>query len=126
MRPGHGETGTRNERQKRYRRGARGELLAIAMLTAKGYRILGRRVETASGEIDLIALRRDRLAFVEVKRRMTQAAAEASITASQRQRIHRAADLWLARHPELQRLELGFDLIFVLPWRWPHHLVNAL
>lgn len=126
MRLRNGDAASRTERQMRYRRGSRGELLAIAMLTAKGYRILGRRVETASGEIDLIAMRGERLAFIEVKRRATQAAAESSITPRQRQRIHRAADLWLARHPELQRHELGFDLVFVLPWRWPRHLVNAL
>lgn len=114
------------ERRRRYWRGQRGERLAVAALMAKGYRILGRRVTTAAGEIDIIAVRRGRLAFIEVKRRATLAAAEASVTGSQRQRVHRAADLWLARHARYRDYELGFDLIFILPWRWPRHLVNAL
>ena len=114
------------ERQRRYRQGHRGEWLAAAYLKAKGYRILGRRVATGAGEIDIIALRRGRVAFVEVKRRSDLAAAEASVSSRQRQRIHRAADLWLARHASYQTCQMGFDLIFVLPWRLPKHLPNAL
>ena len=114
------------ERQRRYRQGHRGEWLAAAYLKAKGYRILGRRVATGAGEIDIIALRRGRVAFVEVKRRSDLAAAEASVSSRQRQRIHRAADLWLAHHASYQTCQMGFDLIFVLPWRLPKHLPNAL
>ncbi|MCB1527306.1 MAG: YraN family protein [Hyphomicrobiaceae bacterium] len=114
------------ERQRRYRQGHRGEWLAAAYLKAKGYRILGRRVATGAGEIDIIALRRGRVAFVEVKRRSDLAAAEASVSSRQRQRIHRAADLWLAHHASYQTCQMGFDLIFVLPWRLPKHLPDAL
>lgn len=114
------------ERRRRYRRGQRGEWLAIAMLRSKGYRILGRRVVTAAGEIDLIARRGRRIAFVEVKRRLSREAAEASITIRQRQRIRRAANLWLSRSAAYHTFDLGFDIVFVLPWRWPEHLENAL
>jgi putative endonuclease len=68
------------ERIGRYRRGHLSEWLAAAALLAKGYRILGRRVRTPYGEIDLVALRGRRLAFVEVKRRATRGEAEAAIT----------------------------------------------
>ena len=81
---------------------------------------------TGAGEIDIIALRRGRVAFVEVKRRSDLAAAEASVSSRQRQRIHRAADLWLAHHASYQTCQMGFDLIFVLPWRLPKHLPDAL
>lgn len=114
------------ERRRRYLRGHRGEWAAIALLITKGYRILGRRVVTASGEIDVVAVRRNRIAFVEVKRRRTLADAEASITPRQRQRVRRAADVWLARHAAYQRHDIGFDLVFVLPWRLPAHLPDAL
>ena len=114
------------ERQRRYRQGHRGEWMSAAYLKAKGYRILGRRVATGAGEIDIIALRRGRVAFVEVKRRSDLAAAEASVSSRQRQRIHRAADLWLAHHASYQTCQMGFDLIFVLPWRLPKHLPDAL
>lgn len=116
----------RTERQQRHRRGHRGEGLASLMLRMKGYRIIGRRVATPAGEIDIIATRRGRLAFVEVKLRASRAAAEACVSNNQRRRVHRAADLWLARHPVYGKMELGFDLVFVLPWRWPQHLPNAL
>ncbi len=115
-----------SERRQRYRRGHRGEGLASAMLRLKGYRIIGRRVVTPAGELDIIAMRGGRVTFVEVKARTNREAAEASVSDSQRRRVHRAADLWLARHPAYQDFELGFDLVFVLPWRWPVHLINAL
>ena len=68
------------ERIGRYRRGRLSEWLAAAALLARGYRILGRRVRTPYGEIDLIAVRGRRLAFVEVKRRATRGEAEAAVT----------------------------------------------
>ena len=39
------------------------------VLVAKGYRIVGRRVRTGMGEIDLISVRGRRLAFVEANYR---------------------------------------------------------
>jgi len=116
----------RVERRRRYRRGHVAEALAVAMLSLKGYRVLGRRVVTPSGEIDLIAVRGKRLAFVEVKRRATREAAETSISDQQRRRVRRAADLWLARRPAFHGHDLCFDLVLVLPWRWPVHLENSL
>ncbi len=121
-----GEDARRSERRRRYRRGHLAEALAVAMLSLKGYRVLGRRVVTPSGEIDLIAVRGRRLAFVEVKRRATREAAEASISDQQRRRVRRAADLWLAKRPAYHGHDLCFDLVLVLPWRWPVHLENAL
>ena len=114
------------ERRRRYHRGHRGEFLAALALMSKGYRIVGRRVVTSAGEIDIVAVRGDRIAFVEVKRRRTRDDAEASITAAQRRRVHRAAEVWLARHATFRERDIGFDIVFVLPWRWPEHLVNAL
>ena len=70
----------RTERLERYRRGRLSELLAAAMLLAKGYRILERRCRTPYGELDIVAVRARRIAFVEVKRRPTRAEAEAALT----------------------------------------------
>lgn len=96
------------------------------MLAMKGYRPLARRTRTASGEIDLIVIRGQLVAFVEVKQRATPEAAEASISPQQRRRIRRAADLWLARRSRYQDCELRFDLVLVIGWRWPVHLPGAL
>jgi len=114
------------ERRRRHFGGLAAEGLAALWLALKGYRILGRRVKTPAGEIDLIAMRGKRLAFVEVKRRRDGLAAEASILPRQRQRVRRAAELWLKRRPALQGHEMGFDVVFLMPWRVPRHIENGL
>jgi putative endonuclease len=114
------------ERVARYRRGRFSELLAAAALIAKGYRILGRRVKTPFGEIDLIALRGRRIAFVEVKRRTTRLEAEAAIARRQAGRIARAAEFWISRHPRYRDHDRGLDAMLVVPGRFPVHLRNAL
>lgn len=116
----------RSERRARDRGGRRAEWIAALALSLRGYRILARRARTPLGEIDLVAVRGRRLAFVEVKRRATREAAEAAVTAAQRARIRRAADLWLARNARYQSHELGFDILFLIGRRWPHYLPNAL
>jgi putative endonuclease len=100
--------------------------MAALLLMAKGYRILRRREQTPAGEIDLIAVRGRRLAFVEVKRRLTLEDAEASITPRQRERVRKAALLWLGRNARYQQHDLGFDIVFVMPRRWPMHIENGL
>lgn len=114
------------DRLARYRRGISAEWLAAAFLIAKRHRILARRFKAPSGEIDLIAVRAGRVAFVEVKRRKTRADCEASITPRLRQRVRRAADIWLAQNPHYQNHDLGFDLIFICPLSLPLHLPDAL
>lgn len=115
-----------HERRQRLRRGRFSEAVAAAMLIAKGYRILGRRVKTRTGEIDIIAVRGKRLAFIEVKQRASTEEAEAAITARQAARIRRAADHWIAHRPRYHGHEQGFDVILLVPGRWPRHIVNGL
>ncbi|WP_048645457.1 YraN family protein [Nitratireductor soli] len=112
-------------RQRAYRRGHRGEWLAATVLMLKGYRILARRHRTRLGEIDLIARRGDLVAIVEVKARPTLEQAMEAVGFETQIRIERAADLWLARQPDYARLSLRFDLVAVLPRRWPVHVENA-
>ena len=114
------------DRIGRYRRGRLSEWVAAAALLARGYRILGRRVRTPFGEIDLIAVRGRRLAFVEVKRRATRLKAEAALTSRQAGRIARAAAFWVGRHRAYRDHEQGLDVVFVLPNRLPVYLPNAL
>lgn len=116
----------RSERQSRLRRGMFAEFIAAGLLMAKGYRILARRHRTPFGEVDIVAVRGGRLAFVEVKRRPTLEAAEAALTPHQAARIGRAADHWLDRNPARRKSEIGLDAILVVPGRWPIHIPNAL
>ena len=108
-----------------YRRGHRSEWLAAAALMAKGYRIVARRYRTKLGEIDLIARRGDLVAIVEVKARPTLAAAMDAIGGMSERRIEAAADLWLARQRDYARLSMRFDMVAVLPWRWPVHVPDV-
>lgn len=115
-----------SERRARLRRGSIGEWIAAALLMAKGYRILARQHRTPYGEIDIIAVRRRRMAFVEVKRRRTREAAEAAITPAQAERVTRAAEHWLQRHPRYGGHAMGLDAILIVPWSRPEHLENVL
>ena len=114
------------DRLARYRRGRFSELVAAALLLMKGYRILARRCRTPYGELDIVAVRARRIAFVEVKRRPTRAEAEAALTDPQARRIVRAAGYWIARHPRYADHDRGLDAVLVLPWRLPVHLPDAL
>lgn len=114
------------ERRRRLGRGRFGELIAVVLLTVKGYRILARRHVTPYGEVDIIAARRDRIAFVEVKRRTTRDDAEAALTPAQGDRISRAADYWLAKHPRYLQREVGLDAVLVTARGWPRHIPNAM
>lgn len=112
-------------RQKAYRRGHRGEWLAAAALMLKGYRILARRYRTKLGEIDLIARRGNLVLFVEVKARRSLIEAMEAIAHESERRIEGAADLWLMRQRDYGKLSMRFDMVAVLPWRWPVHVENV-
>lgn len=112
-------------RREAYRRGHRGEWLAALALMLKGYRIVARRYRTKLGEIDLIARRGDLVLIVEVKARPTLAEAMDAVAYSSQRRIEGAADLWLSRQPDYARLSVRFDMVAVLPRRWPVHVENV-
>lgn len=113
-------------RAKANRRGARAEFIAALILTLKGYRVLVRRYKTPVGEIDLIARRGRRVAFVEVKQRPSFEECEAAVTSQTRKRVRRAAAWWISRNSRYHEFDQGFDLIFVARGRIPRHLLNAL
>lgn len=111
-------------RRRHERRGHRGEWFAALALMLKGYRIVARRYRTRLGEIDLIGRRGDLVIIVEVKVRPTLLEAMDAIGRMSERRIEAAADLWLARQPDYARLSVRFDMVAVLPRRWPVHVEN--
>ncbi len=113
------------DRQRAERRGHIGEFLAALYLRAKFYRIVARRVKTPVGEIDLIARRGGTLVFVEVKLRRSREAELATLEGVNQQRILKAAQYFLTRHPRYSSTDLRCDVIFVSPRAWPRHIVNA-
>lgn len=113
------------DRRRAYRKGHAAEWIAALSLMIKGYRIVARRYRTKLGEIDLIARRGALIAIVEVKARPTLQEAMDAVGITAQRRIDAAADLWLARQPDYARLSVRFDLVAVMPWRWPVHVENA-
>ncbi|WJR78395.1 YraN family protein [Bradyrhizobium sp. NP1] len=113
------------ERLAAFRTGLSAEARACAYLMAKGYRILARRFRTPHGEIDIVAKRRDLLAFVEVKARASLDDAAFAVTPRQQMRIVNAAQIWLAAHPDHANFELRFDAILIAPRRLPRHVLAA-
>ena len=88
------------KRVRAYRHGLFAETIPALLLRLKGHRIIARRYKTPVGEIDLVALKGKRLAFVEVKQRKTFDEAGWSLPTRARRRIVRAAQYWLAGHPD--------------------------
>ena len=82
-------------------------------LEAQGWTILGRRVRTGAGEIDLVATLGGLLVFAEVKSRPVLSEAAAALTARQRARLIAAADLLLHAHPDWGAAGVRFDVIVV-------------
>jgi putative endonuclease len=105
--------------------GRRAEVVAALWLMAKGYRILGFRLTTPLGEIDLLAQRGKVLAVVEVKQRATIEDALDAVTATQRDRLRRAAAHVSAHRNGLRDLFVRLDLIALAPGRAPRHLPDA-
>nr|WP_175491208.1 YraN family protein [Microbacterium azadirachtae] len=89
--------------------GRAGEERAVAYLTRLGYRILDRNWRCDQGELDVVALHQDALAFVEVKTRRTLDFGHPfeAIDASKRQRLWRLAHAWVREH---RRESLGRTL----------------
>jgi putative endonuclease len=107
------------------RAGRRGEVLAALWLMAKGYRILGFRLRTPQGEIDLLALRGRTLAVVEVKLRADMLAALETVSLDQRERLRRAAAAIAAQRPALRGASVRLDLLALAPGRLPMHIPDA-
>jgi putative endonuclease len=101
----------RQKRRAAENKGRHAEARAAQWLSEHGYQILGTRLRTSSGEIDLVAQTETVLAFVEVKARASEAAGLDAISPRQRQRLIAAATILLAEHPDWQRPDTRFDVI---------------
>ena len=110
-------------RRERERKGRRAESLAAWWLRLKGWRILARRVRTPLGEVDLVARRGRIVAFVEVKARASDDAAGLALDEWRLRRVAAAAGA-LAHRYARPGDDIRIDAIFMVPRRFPRHLVN--
>ena len=81
-------------------KGTAAERAAMAWLERRGYRVVGRNVVTAAGEIDLVALDGEMLCFVEVKARAGRGWGHSleAVDRRKQRRLVRAAALFVALH----------------------------
>jgi len=105
--------------------GRRGEVLAALWLMAKGYRILGFRLRTPHGEIDLVVRRGQVLAAVEVKARTSLEMALEAVSPDQRERLRRGIRALAARRRGLENAHVRLDLMALAPGRFPRHIPDA-
>ena len=104
-----------------HRQGHRSEWLAALWLMSRGYQLLGFRLKTRAGEIDILARRGRVLAVVEVKRRATMEAALAALNARQYERLLAAGRAVLRQRPSLAGHLLRIDMVALAPGRLPRH-----
>jgi putative endonuclease len=101
-------------------RGRVAEWIAMLWLMAKGYRILGHRLRTPFGEVDVAAWKAGVLVIVEVKARRSYDAGAYAVTPTAQSRIARAAQV-LAGRWRLTAAPIRFDLVVVGSGWLPRH-----
>ena len=105
----------RHRRRDGRRGGVAGEHLAALHYLLRGYRVLGRNVWAGGNELDLVVRRGRSLVFVEVKRKRGAGYGDPleMVGAEKQRRVRRAAEAWLAAHPEAAGLEPRFEVAAV-------------
>ena len=91
------------------------ELKARRHYRLRCYRILGTNVWIGGYELDLVVRRGRALAFVEVKSKSGDRVGDPleMVGPEKQRRLRRAAEAWLAVHPEAAGLEARFDVVAV-------------
>ena len=100
-------------------------------LKLRGWKILAQRFKTPEGEVDVIARKKDLIAFVEVKQRDRISKTEDILTASNLFRVMDAAEIWVERNFETlgTEFEIRFDLAVIegrlTSFSRVHYMANA-
>jgi putative endonuclease len=91
----------------------RDERRAARHYRLRGYRVLGRNVWAGGNELDLIVRRGRRLVFCEVKGKSGTGFGDPleMVGPEKLRRVRRAAETWLAAHPELRRLDVRIEVV---------------
>jgi putative endonuclease len=95
--------------------GKSGEDLTSDYLLSKGYEIIKRNYRCPYGEIDIIAIDRHYLVFIEVKTRTTQSLDQTKwdISLSKQRKLTRAALCFTSNYQNTSIREFRFDVIII-------------
>jgi putative endonuclease len=97
--------------------GERGEAAACGFLRGRGYEILAKNYKCKLGEIDVIARRQGRLAFVEVKTRTSGrfGMPQEAVNLQKQEKIFKIAQ-WYLKEKKPPKSPIAFDVVSIL-WR---------
>jgi putative endonuclease len=97
------------------RRGERAERRAVWWYRLRGYRLLARNAWAAGHELDIVVRRGRQLVFCEVKEKLGDRFGDPleMVDGEKQRRLRRAAEGWLAQHPEAAGLRVSFDVMAV-------------
>jgi len=103
------------DRRAREIEGRKAEGHVARWLKLRGWKILSERFKVSEGEVDLIARRKNIIAFVEVKQREKLSVTEDVVTQTNITRVMEAAEIWVEKNfmslgPDF---EISFDLALV-------------
>ena len=108
------------------RTGARAERRARLFYLLRGYRVLGANVRPGGVEVDLVLRRGTCVVFCEVKAKLGERYGDPAemVGHEKQERLRRAAEAWLAEHPEAAEWQVRFDVVSVTP-RGVQRMANA-
>ncbi|HEB74103.1 MAG TPA: YraN family protein [Candidatus Desulfofervidus auxilii] len=100
--------------EKKHDIGEKGEVLAKRFLQKQGYKIITTNYGNKLGEIDIIALEKDTIVFIEVKTRSNNyfGRAKEAIDKHKKQKIAKVALYYLRRHCK-EDVKARFDVIAI-------------
>ena len=109
--------------------GRDGEALAVAFLKRKGYRVIEQNYRCHLGEIDIVAVDRKTVCFVEVKTRSTvdYDRPEVAVHKQKQYKLSRVA-LWFLKEQHLEDVRARFDVVAIRRQGFLneiHHFKNA-
>ncbi|KXZ40053.1 putative endonuclease [Alkalithermobacter thermoalcaliphilus JW-YL-7 = DSM 7308] len=108
-------------------KGKLGEKIANKYLLSKGFKILDKNYKTRYGEIDLIAQKKEKITFVEVKLRsnLNYGYPCEAVNFKKQNKIRNVATEYINKN-KLENLEYSFDVIEVyLKDKKINHIKNA-
>jgi putative endonuclease len=81
----------------------------------RGYRILAVNARAGGNELDIVLRRGRRLVFCEVKAKGHDGFGDPfeMVGPEKQRRLRRAAEAWLAAHPELASLRVSFEVVAI-------------
>jgi putative endonuclease len=95
--------------------GDRGEMAACGFLKEKGYEILEKNYKCKLGEIDVIARRDGRIAFIEIKTRTNAqfGMPQEAVVLKKQEKIFKISQ-WYLKEKKLEKAAVAFDVVAVL------------